>query len=344
MRRRLLKMESFELINPTSVKDAISYRLKFPDNSRFFAGGTNLLYLMKRRVRDPHYLINLKRIKELEFLSYDDKEGLRIGPLTTLEQLESSEIIQKKSRILSQAARRIASPQIRYMATVGGNLCQEVWCWYLLEDFPCWLNGGKYCFAPQGDNRYHHSVLGGYLCFAVHPSDLATALCALDATVMITGKEGTREVQLENFLPGFSMVEDKLQPNTLKSDEVLTEVRVKHDWLNAEGVFIKFATRQSFDFALASTAVTFKMEDAVCKDVRIIIGGIGPHPFRSRRAEEMLRDNKPTTDILAKAVENLFERTIPLSGNEYRIQISKDLVRRALAQLSSPDKSKFIPV
>jgi xanthine dehydrogenase YagS FAD-binding subunit len=334
-------IEDFELLSPDSVNEAISYQSKFGKDARFFAGGTNLIYMMKRGVRSPRYLINLKTIQDLDSIGFDE-EGLCIGSLATVEEVENSGLIREKFPILAQAARRIASPQIRYMATVGGNLCQDVWCWYLLEDFPCWLNGGKRCFAPEGDNRYHHSVLGGYLCFAVHPSDLATALCALDATVAITGKEGTREIPIESLLPGFTKVEGELRQNVLRHDEILTKVRVKKQWEQANGVFIKFASRQSFDFALASVAVTMQMENECCKDVRIVLGGIAPSPFRERKSEEVLRGKVLTEDLLEKAVSSMFEKTIPLSGNAYRIQIGRDLAQRALAQLSFPYKEKII--
>ena len=250
--------------------------------------------------------------------------------------------MKEKFPILAQAAKKIASPQIRYMATVGGNLAQDVWCWYLLEDFPCWLNGGDYCFAPEGDNRYHHSVLGGYFCFAVHPSDLATALSALDATLVIAGKDGTKEISLEKFLPGFTKVEGQLRQNVLKSDEILTEIRVAPKWQEAKGVFLKYAARQSFDFALASTAVTMRLENDRCKDIRIVLGGIAPSPFRARGAEDILLGKRLDKNLLEDAVEHLFGKTIALSGNSYRIQIGKDLVSKALGHLSFPYEEKFI--
>jgi xanthine dehydrogenase YagS FAD-binding subunit len=337
-----LAVEEFEFLNPTTVAEALSFRAKYGKDSRFFAGGTNLLYMMKRGVRKPRYLINLKSIRDLEATTFDDSRGLRIGSLTTVENLENSGLMKEKFPIVAQAAKKIASPQIRYMATVGGNLCQDVWCWYLLEDFPCWLNGGEYCFAPEGDNRYHHSVLGGYLCFAVHPSDLATALSALDATMVIASKDGTKEISLEKFLPGFTKVEGQLRQNILKSDEILTEVRVAPKWQDSRGVFLKYAVRQSFDFALASAAVTMRMENDRCIEVRIVVGGIAPSPYRARQAEDILMGKRLEKALLENAVEHLFEKTIPLSGNSYRIQISKDLVTRALGHLSSPYEENFI--
>ncbi|MDA4131428.1 MAG: FAD binding domain-containing protein [Thaumarchaeota archaeon] len=335
-------VEEFAFLNPRSIAEAVSLHTKYGEDSRFFAGGTNLLYMMKRGVRKPRYLINLKTIRDLDLTTFDDTQGLRIGSLTTIESLENSKLMKEKFPILAQAAKKIASPQIRYMATVGGNLCQDVWCWYLLEDFPCWLNGGEYCFAPEGDNRYHHSVLGGYFCFAVHPSDLATAFCALDATLVITGGDGTKEISLESFLPGFTKVEGQLRQNILKGDEILTEIRVAPRWQEAKGVFVKYAVRQSFDFALSSAAVTMRMENDRCADVRIVIGGIAPLPFRARQAEAVLIGKRLDKTLLEDAVEQLFGKTIALSGNAYRIQISKDLVAKALGQLSFPYEEKFI--
>jgi len=325
-------VHDFVLLEPESLEEAISLRSKHQD-STYIAGGTNLLYMVRRGVRRPKYLINLKSIRNLDSVEYN-KEGLRIGPLAKISALEHSEIVRDKFPVLSQAASKIASPQIRNMGTFGGNLCQEVWCWYLLEGFNCWLNDGKYCYAPAGDNRYHHSLMGGYHCFAVHPSDLGPVLKMLDAKITVAGLSGVRTISVDQLLPGFTKVEDMLKVNCLKPDELITEVQIPNMLEGSKSIFIKSAIRESFDFALSSVALLMMLEGDYCKDVRIVLGGVATKPYRARKAEDLLINQTITEDLVDNAVESVFDKVIPLSGNAYRIELSKALVRKAIRHLA----------
>ena len=214
---------------------------------------------MKRGVRTPKYLINIKNISGLDSIRFD-AGGLTIGSLVRLDKIKYSEAVNTHYPIIAQSAERIASPQIRNAATVGGNLSQEVWCWYLMEGFNCWLNGGKHCFAPGGDNRYHHSVAGGFICQAIHPSDLAPSLYALNARVKVVGSNNEREIGIDELLPGFTKVEGKLKQNTLRNDELIVSVHVPVPASGSRGIFLKYAARESFDFSLASVALNVALE------------------------------------------------------------------------------------
>ena len=331
-------MHDFSLLRPDTVANAIALKKKFGSDSTFVSGGTNLLYLMKRGVRRPKYLINLKDIDGLASIDYHEDKGLRIGGLTKISELQYSEIVLDHYPILSSCASRIASPQIRNAATIGGNLSQEVWCWYLAEGFDCWMNEGKRCYAPGGDNRYHHSVTGGYICLAVHPSDLATAFLALDARVAVANEGSEKQMRIDELLPGFTKVEGKLKQNVLRSDEIITEVRIPPLKSGARCVFRKYAARESFDFSLASVAIVLDMEGDFCDDARVVLGGIATKPYRSTTVESALRGKRLTKDVIENASKTPFDREIPLTMNAYRIQFSKELIREALLQIAIPDE------
>ncbi len=329
-------LDDFDYLTPRSLSEAIALRAKYGDESTYVAGGTNLLYLMKREVRKPKYLINIKEIEGMDSVSYDDKTGLTMGGLVKISDLQRSDVILTHYPILSQCAARIASPQIRNAATVGGNLSQEVWCWYLAEGFNCWMNGGKHCYAPAGDNRYHHSVTGGYICMAIHPSDLATSFAALDARVDVVGSGGRKELTVEQLLPGYTKVEGRLKQNILRSDEIITSVRIPPPPEGSRSIFLKYAARESFDFALSSVAALIILERGVCKDLSIFLGGVSTGPYRSTKAQSILRGKKVSKSLLEEAAQNAFSKEMPLSLNAYRIRLTNELLLEALTELCSP--------
>jgi len=327
-------MHDLTYLEAQSVKEAIALKREHGSDCVFIAGGTNEIYLMKRGVRKPKFLINIKSIRGLNDLRSDQGE-LIIGSMVRISELENSKEVIRNYPMLSHCAGKIASPQIRNVATVGGNLSQEVWCWYLTEGFDCWMNGGTHCFAPGGDNRYHHSVDGGYICLAIHPSDLATAFLALDVQIDVAGEEGERRIGIGELLPGFSKVEGRLKQNALKSDEIITQVHVPASAAGSRGLFLKNAMRESFDFAISSIALSMTLEGNFCKDVKIAIGGVSTRPFRAARSESVLRGNELAEQLFEKASDVAFDREIPLSMNSYRIRLTKELLRQGLLELYS---------
>ena len=334
-------MLDFDYLNPTSLSEAIALKEKYGENATFIAGGTNLLYLMKRGVRKPKYLINIKNIEGLDSITFDEKTGLHVGGNAKISALQESEVVLTHYPMLSQCASRIASPQIRNSATVGGNLSQEVWCWYLAEGFNCWMNGGKHCYAPAGDNRYHHTLTGGYICMAIHPSDLATGFAALDAKVEVLGSGGKKkELGIAELLPGYTKVEGKLKQNVLKKDEIVTSISVPTPHPNSRSIFLKYSTRESFDFALSAIAVSMTIERDICTDARIFLGGVSTGPYRSHKAESILKGNNISKQLLEDASRDAFSKQMPLSLNAYRIRITNELLRDALFQLCAPMTEK----
>src|SRR4030095_14474695 len=224
---------------------------------RPIAGGQDLLTTMKDYTSRPTRLVNLKNIKGMNRLSLDSK-GLTIGALITLTELEEHQPTRRMMPGLSEAAHSIATPQIRNLGTVGGNLCQRPRCWYFrLEEVNCIKKGGSECYAATGENKYN-AIFGGGPSFIVHPSDLAPMLLALGATVTVTGAAGKRVIPLDKFftLPSEGNIR---RENVLKNDDIITEILVPASALAARSTYLKFKERESLDFALASVATAVRM-------------------------------------------------------------------------------------
>src|SRR5258707_14678776 len=224
-------MKAFEWMSPNTVAEAVSALKSAPlpadpdEVARPIAGGQDLLTTMKDYLTRPTRVVNLKGIHGLDAIAEDGKGGLRIGALITLAQLEEDPVVRRNFPGLSEAAHSIATPQIRNLGTVGGNLCQRPRCWYFrLEDAVCLKKGGSECFAATGENKYH-AILGGGPSYIVHPSDLAPMLLALEASVSVVGSGGKRTIQLEKFftLPNEGGVS---REHVLKNDESITEIHV----------------------------------------------------------------------------------------------------------------------
>jgi xanthine dehydrogenase YagS FAD-binding subunit len=224
----LLELPSFEHIDVKSVKEAVFWLQKYGEKAKIIAGATDLLGLMKDRIEGPELkipevLVNIKTIPDLKRITDDQGAGLKIGAAVTLNQLETSEVLRRKFDILLQAAQQIGTTPIRNMATIGGNICQRPRCVYFRHpDFLCYKKGGAKCFAVIGEHRYFHSILRNGKCFMANTSDMATALVALRAEVIIASSEGEKELPLKDFFLG----PDHLAETILKPDELLTAIRV----------------------------------------------------------------------------------------------------------------------
>jgi xanthine dehydrogenase YagS FAD-binding subunit len=273
-------------------------------------------------------VVNIKRIEGLRGI-YDTGKGLDIGALTTISQLEKLE----QYPVLAQAAASIATPQLRNMGTLGGNLCQRPRCWYFRgRQYPCLKKGGYKCYAVEGLNKYH-AIFGGGPSFIVHPSDAAPALLALGATLEIYGPDGRREVPAEGF---FQLPDENLRrENLLQPDEVLTRVRVPALQPDTRSIYLKFREKQSLDFALSSAAAVLVMDGKKVESARLMLGGVAPIPYRVPRAEAELEGKPLSPETIAKAAEAAVEGAQPLGDNEFKIALTRNLVRRALESLAA---------
>ncbi|MGZ8845909.1 MAG: FAD binding domain-containing protein [Pyrinomonadaceae bacterium] len=331
-------MKAFEWMSPNTVAEAISALKSAPapkdadDAARPIAGGQDLLTTMKDYITRPSRVVNLKSIRGLDKIVVDGKGGLHIGALVTLAQLEEHPAVRRNFPGLSEAAHSVATPQIRNLGTVGGNLCQRPRCWYFrLEDVVCLKRGGSECYAATGENKYN-AILGGGPSYIVHPSDLAPMLVALGASVSIVGPDGKRNVVLDKF---FTLPADGnlRRENVLRNDEIITEIQVPASKFAAHSTYLKFRERESMDFAISSVAAAVTLSpNKTVTEARLVLGGVAPIPWRVPKAEAALIGKTMTGDVLATTAKIALEGAQPLEKNAYKVPLTQTLVRRALAK------------
>ena len=329
-------MKAFEWTNPATVNEAVKMLTVSPSGEideapRPLAGGQDLLTTMKDYTSRPTRLVNLKSIRGLNKITLNAR-GLTIGALVTLTELEEHAGVRKSFPGLAEAAHSIATPQIRNLGTVGGNLCQRPRCWYFrLEEVICLKKGGSECYAASGENKYNAIIAGGPS-YIVHPSDLAPILLALGATVTVIGTAGKRVIPLDKFftLPSEGNIR---RENVLKNEEIITEIHVPASPLAARSTYLKFKERESLDFALASAAVAVRLAaNRTVQDARIVLGGVAPVPWRVPEAEKYLVGKELKPDVLAEAGKIALAEARPLEKNAYKVPLAQTLVRRALAK------------
>lgn len=318
-------MKSFEWTEARTAREAVSL---LGDGAAVKAGGLDLLDRMKEGLEAPSRLVNIRNAGELGGVREERDGRLRLGPLVTLAQLASHARVREKFAALADAAGHAATPQIRNVATLGGNLLQRPRCWYYRsEDFHCRKKGGQKCFAHEGENRYH-AVFGNELCAIVHPSATASALVALGARVELTGPRGSREMALEEFF--VAPEKDVTRENVLGERELITGVLVKPLAAGARSVYLKQGEKESFDWPVAEVALVVEREGDACRRASVVLGAAAPVPMRSHAAEEALR-SKPLNEKTAReAASAAMREAKPLSENGYKIQIFEALVRRAV--------------
>jgi len=332
-------MKAFEWTNPGNINEAVKLlNVASPGDideaPRPIAGGQDLLTTMKDYTSRPVRLVNLKNISGLNSITLNAR-GLTIGALVTLTELEEHAGVRKSFPGLAEAAHSIATPQIRNLGTVGGNLCQRPRCWYFrLEEVICLKKGGSECYAASGENKYN-AIIGGGPSYIVHPSDLAPMLVALGATVSVTGSTGKRVIPLDKFftLPSDGNIR---RENVLKNDDIITQVNVPASALAAKSTYLKFKERESLDFALASAAVALRLgPNEAVRESRIVLGGVAPVPWRVPAAEKFLVGKKLTPDVLSETAKIALAEAKPLEKNAYKVPLAQTLVRRALAKAAS---------
>lgn len=321
-------MKSFEHFNAGSVDEALARLKDYDGKADLIAGGTDLLGTLKGEILPeyPEVLINIKTIPDLDGIE-EDEEGLKIGALAKLFKIAGSAEVRKNYGSLAEAAESVGSPELRHMATLGGNLCQDNRCWYYRYPHKmggriiCYRKGKGPCLAIKGDNRYH-AILGGKICFAVCPSDTAIVLTALDARIRIAAPGGERIVPITEFY-------DKLG-HILKPDEIVTQILIPRPSEDSKQTFLKFRMRDAVDFAVASVASLISESDGVCRDARIVLGAVAPIPYRAGAAEDAIKGKPLNEETAAAAAEAAVTDAKPLSRNAYKIEITKTLVKRAI--------------
>lgn len=323
-------MRPFSHYNAESIDQALALAAAHDGDTAFIAGGTDLLGVLKDEIleRAPVALINLKTISGLDAIETHE-DDMTLGALAKLSEVANNPDIRQYHPLLSTAAYSVATPEIRNMGTLGGNLCQETRCWYYRYPhamggrIQCRRKGSGLCPAIKGDNRYH-CIYGGKKCFAVSPSDTAVALAALDAHVDIAGPEGKYTIPIGNLYDTLG--------TTLKKGELLLRIRIPKSETTSKQAFIKFRVRQSVDFAMASVACVLDIHEGFCRQASIVLGGVAPVPWRVTDSEAALIGETITFKTAAAAATASTAKAKPLRRNEYKVALVKTLVQRAVLQ------------
>jgi xanthine dehydrogenase YagS FAD-binding subunit len=297
------------------------------------AGGVDLMDRLKEGLDAPSRLVNLRTIPGLDYVK-EESGWLRIGPMVTLAQIAGHPLIRRRYGVLAEAALKAATPQIRNMATVGGNLLQRPRCWYFRNDeIHCLRKGGDLCFAQDGENQYH-AIFDNAICAIVHPSAAACALTALRAKVEVKGKSRTREIALDDL---FVRPEtDFTREHVLQAGELLTEIRVPALSEATRSAYTKVGEKESSDWPLAEVAVVLEQRAGVVSKVSIVLGAAAPVPWRAATAEKVLA-GKPLSEQSAREAASAAVRgATPLSGNAYKIPIFEAVVRRTILAAWGP--------
>jgi xanthine dehydrogenase YagS FAD-binding subunit len=324
-------MKPFEYIRARSVEDAVRAKAGNP-GAKFLGGGTNLIDLMKYDVEEAAQLIDLTRLS-LAGIEPLPNGGLRIGALVRNGDLARHPRVVKAYPVLSQALLAGASPQLRNMATTGGNLLQRTRCYYFYDTaFPCnKREPGSGCSAIEGYNRMH-AILGQSTdCIATHPSDMAVAMAALDAVVQVQGPAGMRSIPILEFhrLPGDTPhLDTNLQP-----DELIVAVDLPPALVAANSRYLKVRDRASYAFALVSAAVALDAQNGRIRDARIALGGVAHKPWRALEAERALAGQPLNEGTLRKAADLALSNAVGYEHNRFKIELAKRTIVRAMMEI-----------
>jgi len=327
-------MKTFANKNPQTLEQAISFvqqARKDGQTASVVGGGSDLLGMVKEFIIKPDVLVNLKTIKGLDQVA-PTAAGVNIGGLITLDTLGKHPLIRSQYAVLAEAAETVATPQIRNVGTLAGNVCQRPWCWYFRNGFPCLKNGGDTCFSIVGDNRFH-AIFGGGPSYIVHPSDTAPALVALDAKFRIVGPSGERVVPAADFFLLPQM--DATKENVLAADEVFAGVQLAPAHAGTRSTYNKVLDREAWTHAIVSAAVVLDMDKEICQRARLVLGGVAPIPWRLPNVERLLTGQRITPELAAKAGDAAIVGAQKLSKNAYKLPMTKALVRRTVLALAT---------
>ncbi|NND32253.1 MAG: molybdopterin-binding protein [Saprospiraceae bacterium] len=337
-------MNKFSWYEAQSVEDAtakvnttVSEEIYNPSMQAavFKAGGVDLLDMIKEGLIHPEMIVNVRHIPGLDQIDFNDNADLVIGANVTLSEIEENKSILENYFALHQAVAHAATPQLRNMSTLAGNLAQRTRCWYFRSiDHSCFRKGGDRCFARHSENgqNENHAILENGSCVSVHASSIATALLAYDASVMILNSKGEeKEWPLAEFFvsPG----NDPSRENILEPGDLMTEIRIPKQGANVKSFYIKQVARESYDWSIADVAVVASVKGGRCENARIVLGSAAPVPVRSPKAEQEM-ENKEINDANAlKAAKAAMEQARPLSMNGYKVPLFESIIKRALLEL-----------
>ena len=329
-------MHPFEHIKARSIEEAVKLCAGLPGQNKLIAGGTDLLTEIKAGVARPERVVDMGGIPELQGIR-ETEEALAIGAMATIADIAQHQGIRRRYAALAEAAGGLATPQIRNLGTLGGNLNQRPRCWYYRNPLTvCLKKGGDECHALAGSSE-HLCVIGGDRCYIVHPSDTAVALMALDALIEIAGSSGRRILPIEQYFTGPNI--DVTRENILSPGELVTRVYLQgpvHSGPLLEersSLYLKATERQAGDFAVASVAVSLTLEDNTIRHMPVVLGGVAPVPYRARRVEEYLRGRLLAEVDPVHAASLALPGASPMAVNGHKVTVATNLVKQAIIRL-----------
>ena len=321
-------MPDIELYQPADEATALDLASRLGNEGWLLGGGQDTYGWLKDRNKTPAAMIELTQIDAWKGIK-EISDGIEIGAVTTLTEIANNPLVQSRYGVLAKAASVVASPQIRNVGTLGGNLNQDARCWYYRRGLDCYRAGGNICYAdsPEGLNR-EHALFGASRCVAVSPSDTAPALVALDATMVVSSSSGERLIPAQDFFVGPDR--DILNMTVLNDDEILTAVRIPNTWANAEFYWEKVADRNVWDFALVNIAAVFKVSGGTIEDSRFVCGAVECTPRRLATVESEVRGQQRSEELAVSAGEIATDGARALNYNNFKIPLMQNLVKRAI--------------
>jgi xanthine dehydrogenase YagS FAD-binding subunit len=321
-------LPKFNHVRPKTVNEALSVLNDRP--SLVHGGGTDLLGCLREGIFTADTVVSLSAIDELKGIRQASDGGLRIGALTTVAEVASSETVAAKYAGLAEAASEVASPQLRNQGTIAGNLCQKPRCWYYRGDFDCLRKGGDLCYAVEGQNQYH-CIFGGDMCYIVHPSDTAPALAAFGAVCRVSGPMTSRSVAVESL--HVPPTEDPQRETVLGPDEIVTEIVLPAPAPGLRSSYRKVRTRGAWDFAIAGAALALVFDGDTVKSARIFLSGAAPIPWRSKATEDVITGTTLDDATIASAAAATVEGAEPMQHNGYKVPLFEGMMKEELAKI-----------
>jgi len=321
-----LSLTPFKLLRPRTIDEAVGYLDKHASNIRILAGGTDLIPSMRQKLFEPEFVLDLRHLSELKGIREQQGSGVEIGALTPLSEIEHSALLKRRYSVLTEAASTVASPVIRNMGTLGGNICLDTRClWY--NQSLTWRKGCGFCIKKDGD--LCHVAPGGTKCWAAFSGDTPPALLCLKAEIEIVSPTGRRRIPLQDFYTGLGDIYRKLQPS-----ELVTRVFLPESTADSRGVYRKLRIRGSIDYPLAGVAVVMKRSNGHIADARVALTAVNPAPLLVKGASEAMSGKEPT-ESLAESIGDLAARTAkPLTTSaltpEYRREMIRVFTKRAV--------------
>lgn len=320
-----MSLPQFKLLRPRTLAEALGALASHASDIRVLAGGTDLIPSMRQKLFEPQFVLDIRHIAELKGIRQTE-QGTEIGALTTLSAIEHADFLRQRYPVLTEAAATVASPVLRNMGTIGGNICLDTRClWY--NQSLTWRKGCGFCIKKDGN--LCHVAPGGSKCWAAFSGDTPPALLCLNAEVEIAGPSGLRRISLREFYTGLGDNYRKLQAN-----ELLTRVFLPREAADYRGIYRKLRIRGSIDYPLAGVAVALKRSNGHVFDARVAITAVNPAPMLVKGAAQVL-EGKEVDDAVAEAVGDLAARTAkPLTTSaltpEYRREMIRVFTKRAV--------------